>query len=141
MRHDRNRIHYSRISDPIVIGQRTIRTVARVKGWRGARGRDLSGTVTLSSAGGPATPGQVGQPWQGHGDGAGIWLHVIPAEVIVRDSDGDPYIVPIGDPTADALRGMLRVALGIGAACWLLGCIVTLGRGRIGCAACCKKEP
>src|SRR5512137_1230851 len=42
------RFSYSRISEPMVVGERTIRTVARVEGWRAAGGREAANLATVA---------------------------------------------------------------------------------------------
>ncbi len=95
---DKNRIDFCRISDRITVGERAIRAVARVSGWRG--GRD-------SAAG-----------------GGGAIVRITPVEFTVRDGDGEPYSIRVTDPTREALKWMLSAALGTAAVCWLLTRIV-----------------
>jgi hypothetical protein len=73
-----------------VIGGRTIQPVARVAGWYGQTG-----------------------------GGAGAWLRIIPVEVIVRESDGTEYRVPVTDPMREAMRGIIFSALLVAGVCLL----------------------
>lgn len=83
------------VGDPVAVGERTIQPVARVSGWHGSGGSDAEG-------------------------GAGTWLRVTPVEVMVRESDGTSYHVPVVNGTRQAMRGMILVALAVAGICWLL---------------------
>jgi hypothetical protein len=80
---------------PIVVGERSVRPVARVSGWRAER-RD------------PA------------GGGAGAWLRLAPVAVVVREPDGRERRLALADGTGDALRGLAAAALAVAAACWAI---------------------
>ena len=82
----RSRISELIAGEPLEIGARTIRPVARVRGWRFA-GSDSSG------------------------GNAGGQLRVGPAGVIVLERDGREHRVPTPDNTRLILWGMAGVAL------------------------------
>lgn len=72
--------------EPIVVGERTIRPVARVS------------TRLLN--------------FQVRGGGvAGVGLRISPSEAIVREKDGTEYRIALADPTAKMMRAMMVVAL------------------------------
>lgn len=87
------------VGEPIAVGQRTIRPVAKVTGWY---------TTRRKGAGGIA------------------WAHVTPVEVVVREADGREHRIPVQDVTRTALRGMLMGAFTIALVAWL---IIRLVRG------------
>lgn len=99
----RSKIDRELVGDPIRVGERTIRPVARLLGWSG-------------SMGGP------------QGGGGGAWVRLSPVKVIVQEKDGREQEVPIADPTREALRGIAMGALVIGILGWLLLLIVKLKR-------------
>ncbi|MFQ5594794.1 MAG: hypothetical protein ACE5HA_11670 [Anaerolineae bacterium] len=80
---------------PIKVGERTIQPVAQVTGWAGSGGDETGG-------------------------GAGAWLRVTPIEVVVHETDGAEWRVPITDPTREAMRGIVLSALLVAAVCWLI---------------------
>jgi len=87
-----NRIDRELIGEPLAVGDRTIQPVARLRGW----------------AGGQDSP---------HSGGGGGWLQVRPVEVIVREADGAESRVPIVNPAAPALRGIVQAGLVVAGIC------------------------
>ena len=123
-RSGRDLIDHTSISQPITVGDRTIRAVARVKGRQGAG---------FGRAGDRAPePGKRDEPERGGGagGGAGAFVSVTPMEFIVRDADGQRYRVPVTDPMREVRRGMLQGALGTAAVCWLVILIVNWLKNR-----------
>jgi uncharacterized spore protein YtfJ len=88
------RIDRELIGEPITVGGRTIQPVARLSGWAGGTNGDAM-----------------------RGVGGGAWLKVRPVEVIVREQDGSESRVPIVDPAAVALRGIVTSALVVAGVC------------------------
>jgi uncharacterized spore protein YtfJ len=82
----RSRISERIVGEPLEIGTRTIRPVARVSGWRGAGGDTSAG-------------------------GAGVQLRVEPAEVIILERDGREHRLPTPDNTRLILWGLVCIAL------------------------------
>jgi hypothetical protein len=82
----RSRISERIVGEPLEIGERTIRPVVRVSGWRGARG-DMS-----------------------YGS-AGVQLRGEPAGVFILERDGREYRLPTPDNTRLILWGLAGLAL------------------------------
>jgi uncharacterized spore protein YtfJ len=82
------RIDRRRVGEAIQVGDRTVQPVARVSGRIGAGGSGTAG-------------------------GAGGMLTVQPVEVLVREADGAQSTLAIGDPNAQALRGMASAAAAV----------------------------
>lgn len=93
------------VGEPIHVGQCKLTPVARLVGGRGA-------------AGGP----------QGGGRGAGIRLS--PTKVLVQDSDGAEYELPIVDDSKEAMQGIAMGWLVIGVLGWLLVLLLKSKRRR-----------
>lgn len=83
------------VGDPIAAGGRTLLPVARAGGWHGGGGNE-------------------------QGKGAGALLRVQPVEVRVTEPGGEEYVIPITDPTADAMRQMAAIGLVVAAVSILL---------------------
>ena len=96
------RIDRELVGEPMAVGGRTIRTVARLTGWAGG------------------TDGNAG------GTGGGAWLNVRPVEVIVSEPDGSDSRVLIVDPAATALRGIVASALVVAGVCAAVIAVKTL---------------
>ncbi len=80
------------VGEPLAIGERVIRPVARLRGWVGADG-------------GP------------HGGWGGGWLRVQPIAVIVREADGAENRVSITAEANQALRNMIMGGLAVAGIC------------------------
>ena len=87
-----NRIDREMVGKPRLIGDRTIRPVARLRGWVGGQG-------------GP------------QGGGGGGWVQVRPVEVIVREANGAENRVPVVDANAQATRGIVVAGLVVAGVC------------------------
>ncbi len=74
------------IGEPIVVGERTIRPVARVS----------TRILNFQAQGGSMT---------------GVGLRISPREAIVREGDGTEYRISLVDPTAKTMRAIALVAL------------------------------
>ena len=90
-------------ADPIVVGARTLRLVAKLSGWQtpaqdGARRGAPQGVVTTGGA---------------------AAIRIAPLEINVEDEDGT-YQVPLIDPTREAISGMAKGAAAIAAVCTLI---------------------
>ena len=92
MKNKPGRIDRELMGEPITVGERTIQPVARLRGWAG--GADGA-----------------------QGGGGAAWLSVRPVEVIVREADGSENRVPITDPAAMAVRGVVMPALAVAGVC------------------------
>jgi hypothetical protein len=82
----RSRISQNIAGEPLEIGERTIRPVVQLSGWRGT--------------GGDASD-----------DGAGVQLRARPAGMIVLERDGREHRVPTPDNTRLILWGLAGIAL------------------------------
>ena len=82
----RSRISERIVGEPLEIGERKIRPVVRVSGWRGARGDMSSGN-------------------------AGVQLRGEPAGVIILERDGREHRVPTPDNTRLILWSLAGLAL------------------------------
>jgi hypothetical protein len=85
--------------EPLTIGARTLRPVARLRGWRGR--------------GGDATA-----------HGAVAFVQLRPVAVEVTEAGHAAYTVPVVDPTAAPLRAMAVAAVAIAAVAALLALLV-----------------
>ncbi len=83
----RSRISERIVGEPFEIGERTIRPVVRVSGWR--------------TTGGDATSA----------GSSGVRLRIEPAGVVVLERDGREHRVPTPDKTRLILRALAGVAL------------------------------
>jgi hypothetical protein len=91
----KGRIDRILVGDPIAVGDRTLRPIARAGGWGGH-----------------------GEGEQGRGFGA--LFRVQPLEVRVSEPGRAEYTVSISDPTRDAMRRMALAALFVAAVSALL---------------------
>lgn len=119
---------HTKIGDPLQIGDRSVRAVARISGFKSAppkAGAD-------SAVGERSTRGRR----RGHrrvGPGSGVaaagFVKVSPVEFLIRDGDGEPSKVAVRDPGAEAIRGLARVAVGVAAAAIVVSVVASLVRG------------
>lgn len=90
--------------EPIVVGDVSLRPVARLTGLAGAGG-DRNG-------------------------GGGGWVTLKPQEVVVRTGGGPEERLALPDPTAMAVRGIAVAAAMVAGAAWLLMILAWLVRSR-----------
>jgi len=82
------------VGEPVTVGARIIRPVARLAGWYGSSQVEMG-------------PGRS-------------WLRAIPTEVIVQEGENEEKRIPIRDGTRVTLRTLVFSALAIAIACQLL---------------------
>lgn len=89
------------VGEPLRSGQRTIQPIARVTG-------------------------RIAEGGNRRFHGGSAMLRIIPVAVLVHESNGTEYRIPIGDETRAVLRGILIAAVLVAAVCWT----ITLIRNR-----------
>ncbi len=109
-----DKFDYTQIGDPLRIGDKTVRAVARVSGFKAVPNRS-DGT---QQTGEDATSGRRGKradKRRRSGVSAGAFVRVSPVEFIVRDGDDEPASVVVRDPGSEAIRGIASAAVAIAA--------------------------
>jgi uncharacterized spore protein YtfJ len=121
---DDMKFDYTTIGDPVSVGDRTIRAVARISGLKSPL-QSKSDSESLetgaeSGFGRGRGPRRGRRGGGGSGVGAGALIKVAPVEFMVRDADGEQYSIKVRDPQAEAIRGILSAAIGIAAVAILI---------------------